>query len=143
MDPEDQKMHEIPYKDVITAYGVNAFVPFVLFRELLPLMRSSVRSYKPTDYTIYLSACEGQPETYPHTKGPGTMSIQTCMAKAALNMLAETEAAVAWRESKIAMNSVNPDYAVLIRSGWRCREEKARSARSARRMGWKGAMGCR
>ena len=50
-------------------------------------------------------------------------------------MLAETETAVAWRESKIAMNSVNPDYAVLIRSGWRCREEKARSARSARRMG--------
>jgi len=71
MDPEDQKMHEISYKDVITAYGVNAFVPFVLIRELLPLMRSSVRSYKPTDYIIYLSACEGQPENLPAHKRAG------------------------------------------------------------------------
>ncbi|KAF8243644.1 NAD(P)-binding protein [Wilcoxina mikolae CBS 423.85] len=104
-----QKMHKIPYEDVITSYGINAFVPFVLIRELLPLMCSSTRSNKPTGYIINVSAREGQPEHIPTHKRAG-YHVHTNMAKAALNMLTETEAAVVWREERIAMNSVDPGY---------------------------------
>ncbi|KAI0905569.1 hypothetical protein F4823DRAFT_566606 [Ustulina deusta] len=33
-----QSLPEIPYADVISAHSVNAFVPLILVRELLPIM---------------------------------------------------------------------------------------------------------
>ncbi|KAK4194042.1 3-oxoacyl-reductase 4 [Triangularia verruculosa] len=37
-----QSLSEIPYEDVVSAHSVNAFVPLILCRELLPLMGSAM-----------------------------------------------------------------------------------------------------
>lgn len=34
-----QSLQEIPYEDLISAHSVNKFVPLILIRELLPVMR--------------------------------------------------------------------------------------------------------
>lgn len=117
-----QSINQIPYEDVITAQAVNAFVPLILIRELIPLM-GSLRtdaqpsadttdpvSGKPLGYIINISSREGLSEALPTASIKNGFHVHTNMSKAALNMLTETEAAPAWRERKVAMNSVDPGF---------------------------------
>ncbi|KAI5782044.1 hypothetical protein DFH27DRAFT_637557 [Peziza echinospora] len=140
-----QRLHDIPYQDIWTTYTVNAFTPLVLIRELLPYMYPSPTEStsppsptptatpqtphppkKPSAYIINVSAREGQPEPKPSHKRSG-YHVHTNMAKAALNMLTETEAAVLWKEHRIAMNSVDPGFLSVDKNwaemwGWDGRE---------------------
>ncbi|KAM0147830.1 hypothetical protein ACHAQE_010112 [Botrytis cinerea] len=112
-----QSLHEIPYEDVISAHSVNTFVPLILIRELLPLMGTSRphpvandRLTKPLAHIINVSAREGVFESTPTNRHKNGYHVHTNLTKAALNMLTETEAAAAWRDRKVAMNSVDPGY---------------------------------
>lgn len=121
-----QSISQIPYEDVITAQAVNAFVPLILIRELLPLMGSPrtpaqhptdkletsppAVSGKPLGYIINISSREGLSESSPTFGVKNGYHVHTNMSKAALNMLTETEAAPAWRERRVAMNSVDPGF---------------------------------
>lgn len=116
-----QSLNQIPYEDVVTAQVVNVFVPLILIRELLPLMGSHRPGVqhglqvpaiprKPLGYIINVSSSEGLPESHPSTAIKGSHHVHTNMAKAALNMLTETEASLAWRLRRVAMNSVDPGY---------------------------------
>lgn len=119
----EQSLNQIPYEDVITAQAVNAFVPLILIRELLPLMGSPLPSAdtpeaktpattatKPLGYIINISSREGLSEYRPTSSVKNGHHVHTNMSKAALNMLTETEAAPAWRERRVAMNSVDPGF---------------------------------
>jgi NAD(P)-dependent dehydrogenase (short-subunit alcohol dehydrogenase family) len=113
-----QSISEIPYEDVGSALSVNTFVPFILCRELLPLMGNTTTDRsndtaipsKPQGYIINVSSREGVFET--HTSSPAKRGkhVHTNMSKAALNMLTETEAETAWRGRRVAMNTVDPGY---------------------------------
>lgn len=107
-----QKISEIPYEDVISAHSVNTFVPFILLRELLPLMpaKSEPPTAVPCGYVINVSSREGLFERTPHASAKSGMHVHTNMSKAALNMLTETEAALAWKKCSVAINSVDPGY---------------------------------
>lgn len=105
-----QEISDIPYEDVISAHSVNAFVPFILLRELLPLMRGPPQPGKPTGYVINVSSREGLPERRPGHSSKNGHHAHTNMSKAALNMLTETEAGRAWKRGRIAVNSVDPGY---------------------------------
>lgn len=120
-DPSDkcswfQTLHEIPYEDIISAHSVNTFVPLILIRELLPLMGTTRSqsplplSTKPRAHIINVSAREGMFEANPKSKHKNGQHVHTNLTKAALNMLTETEAWPAWRERRVAMNSVDPGY---------------------------------
>ncbi|KAJ3569332.1 hypothetical protein NP233_g5119 [Leucocoprinus birnbaumii] len=109
-----QGISDIPYEDVISAHSVNTFVPFILLRELLPLLKGSSsrtpHATRPVGYVINVSSREGIPE---RNAGAGAKSghhVHTNMSKAALNMLTETEAAKTWKKDKIAINAVDPGY---------------------------------
>ncbi|KAH8163318.1 hypothetical protein CIB48_g4918 [Xylaria polymorpha] len=123
-----QSLGEIPYEDVISAHSVNAFVPLILVRELLPIMsdnnnnnnNNSSSSRTPSSafvkhargFIVNVSSREGIFEQ----TGRGAQSakngrhVHTNMSKAALNMIAETEAAEAWRTARVAINTVDPGY---------------------------------
>ena len=61
------------------------------------------------------------------------------LAKAALNMLTETEAQLAWRHRKVAMNSVDPGYlsaAPEILESW-----KKQGREEGCRIGWEDGAG--
>lgn len=108
-----QKLENIPYEDVISAHSINTFVPFILLRELIPIMASvsSLSSGEtPSGYVINVSSREGIPENRPAHPSKAGHHVHTNMSKAALNMLTETEAGRAWRSSRIAINSVDPGY---------------------------------
>ena len=114
-----QDIHEIPYEDVISAHSVNTFVPFILLRELLPLMppkvlippsESNAKSAIPSGYVINVSSREGLFERNPTASSKSGLHVHTNMSKAALNMLTETEAASAWQKHRVAINSVDPGY---------------------------------
>ncbi|KAI0470212.1 hypothetical protein F4859DRAFT_124640 [Xylaria cf. heliscus] len=124
-----QSLGEIPYEDVITAHSVNAFVPLILVRELLPLMTSadsgndsssssssSSGSAPPSGYArgfiVNVSSREGVFEQADHgaQTAKNGRHVHTNMSKAALNMIAETEAAQAWRTARVAVNTVDPGY---------------------------------
>ncbi|PQE08520.1 short-chain dehydrogenase protein [Rutstroemia sp. NJR-2017a BBW] len=111
-----QNLYEIPYEDVISAHSVNVFVPFILIRELLPLMGSSSprenknEASKPLGHIVNVSAREGVFESTPTNRHKNGYHVHTNLTKAALNMLTETEAATAWRKRRVAMNSVDPGY---------------------------------
>lgn len=115
-----QAISEIPYEDVISAHSVNTFVPFILLRELLPLMppRPTPPSNppaisKPTipvGYVINVSSREGLFERSPNSSAKSGLHVHTNMSKAALNMLTETEAASAWQKQRVSINSVDPGY---------------------------------
>ncbi|EAU82046.1 dehydrogenase [Coprinopsis cinerea okayama7 len=114
-----QTMSEIPYEDVISAHSVNTFVPFILLRELLPLMgrsksststSTSSKSSIPSGYIINVSSREGLFEKNPKSTAKNGLHVHTNMSKAALNMLTETEASTAWQKYKVAINSVDPGY---------------------------------
>ncbi|ERF73745.1 hypothetical protein EPUS_00999 [Endocarpon pusillum Z07020] len=113
-----QSLHEIPYEDVITAHSVNTLVPFILIRELVPLMsspgssssRSEARASKPQAYIINVSSREGTFESSQAHPSKNGHHVHTNLTKAALNMLTATEAAPMWKEKRVAINSVDPGY---------------------------------
>ena len=113
-----QDMREIPYEDVGSALSVNTFVPFILCRELLPLMGTAESSpmalpeatVKPQGYIINVSSREGIFEDTTSSTAKRGKHVHTNMSKAALNMLTETEAEPAWRTRRVAMNTVDPGY---------------------------------
>ncbi|KAK4213984.1 3-oxoacyl-reductase 4, partial [Rhypophila decipiens] len=116
-----QTVSEIPYEDIISAHSVNAFVPLILCRELLPLMgelktnrptanRPNHTPTKPLAYIINVSSREGLFESTPdhsHKKGH---HVHTNMTKAAINMIVQTEAQTCWEERLVSMNTVDPGY---------------------------------
>ncbi|CAG8909086.1 unnamed protein product [Penicillium egyptiacum] len=111
-----QSLHEIPYSDLISAHSVNAFVPLILCRELLPVMGtpgSSSSSSSPSTaagYIINVSSREGILEDTPQSSSKAGHHVHTNMSKAAINMITETEAHAAWKGRRVAMNSVDPGY---------------------------------
>ncbi|KAK3317937.1 hypothetical protein B0H66DRAFT_555846 [Apodospora peruviana] len=127
-----QALDEIPYEDVVFAHVINAFVPFILCRELLPLMgeprhdddhsqagaekertillQKEKLKKKPLGHIINVSAREGIFEKSPDSPHKGGKHVHTNMAKAALNMITQTEAPAAWRGRRVAMNTVDPGY---------------------------------
>ncbi|KAJ5060644.1 dehydrogenase [Bipolaris maydis] len=113
-----QGISEIPYEDVGSALSVNTFVPFILCRELLPLMgvtelspvAASGKVAKPQGYVINVSSREGIFEDGLTSTAKRGKHVHTNMSKAALNMLTETEAEPAWRTRRVAMNTVDPGY---------------------------------
>ncbi|OJD14623.1 hypothetical protein AJ78_05053 [Emergomyces pasteurianus Ep9510] len=128
-----QALQEIPYEDMISAHSVNAFVPLILCRELLPLMargrkaplKSSAEttatsaegnefhhssSAMPCGYIINVSSREGLFEVTPKHSHKMGRHVHTNMSKAAINMITETEAAPTWIKHRIAMNTVDPGY---------------------------------
>lgn len=112
-----QSLQEIPYEDLITAHSVNAFVPLILIRELLPVMDSNSSQTpsqslpcKPAAHILNISAREGIFEASPSTVEKNGHHVHTNMAKAGLNMITETEATPLWKERRIAMNTIDPGY---------------------------------
>ncbi|KAI0428551.1 NAD(P)-binding protein [Xylaria sp. FL1042] len=111
-----QSLPEIPYEDIISAHSVNAFVPLILVRELLPIMSEASLMDKPPKgargYIVNVSSREGVFEQS-NRRDYGAKNgkyVHTNMSKAALNMITETEAAAAWRFARVAMNTVDPGY---------------------------------
>jgi NAD(P)-dependent dehydrogenase (short-subunit alcohol dehydrogenase family) len=105
-----QSLHEIPYEDVISAYSVNSFVPLILLRELLPIMRRLQSGVGPAGHIINVSSREALPEHKPGHSAKAGHHVHTNMSKAALHMLTETEAAEAWTRYRVTVNSVDPGY---------------------------------
>jgi len=122
-----QTVSEIPYEDIVSAHAVNAFVPLILFRELLPLMgaalkagdppseskdepRHPCRGQKPLGYVINVSSREGILERTPDHSAKAGTHVHTNMTKAAVNMITQTEAASMWRTRGVAMNTVDPGF---------------------------------
>ena len=112
-----ESLQEIPYEDLITAHSVNAFVPLILIRELLPVMDSmssqspsKSSQCKPAAHILNISAREGIFEASPLTAEKNGHHVHTNMAKAGLNMITETESAPLWKERRIAMNTIDPGY---------------------------------
>lgn len=114
-----QSLHEIPYSDLISAHSVNAFVPLILCRELLPVMGTSPSSssppspsapFTPAGYVINVSSREGILEDTTQSRSKAGHHVHTNMSKAAINMITETEAHAAWKGRRVAMNSVDPGY---------------------------------
>jgi len=105
-----QTISDIPYEDVISAHSINALVPFILLRELFPLMHRSKGTSKPASYVINVSSREGLPERTPSHSAKSGMHVHTNMSKAALHMITETEAGTAWKNGRIAINSVDPGF---------------------------------
>ncbi|KAI9866230.1 MAG: hypothetical protein M1823_009173, partial [Watsoniomyces obsoletus] len=110
-----QSIFEIPYEDVMSAHAVNTFVPLILCRELLPFMGFDGTSpyppsTKPQGYIINVSSREGIFEDGTKSTAKRGKHVHTNMSKAALDMITETEAAVAWQKRRVAMNTVDPGY---------------------------------
>ncbi|KAK4465337.1 3-oxoacyl-reductase 4 [Cladorrhinum samala] len=112
-----QTLSEIPYEDVVSAHAINALAPLILCRELLPVMGDprpkpapQAKKIKPLGYILNVSSREGLFETSPmHPRKCGT-KVHNNMNKAALNMITQTEAGVAWKTRRVAMNSIDPGY---------------------------------
>ncbi|KAF9445281.1 NAD(P)-binding protein [Macrolepiota fuliginosa MF-IS2] len=111
-----QDISGTPYEDVISAHGVNTFAPFILLRELLPLLKgvptsrppSPHGSVRPRAYVINVSCRKGVPQRNRNSAAKDGHHFRTNMSKAALNMLTETEAAKTWKKDKVAINAVDP-----------------------------------
>ncbi|KAI1130268.1 NAD(P)-binding protein [Nemania abortiva] len=113
-----QTLADIPYEDVISAHSVNAFVPLILIRELLPIMSTDIKpSGTPSDrhargFIVNVSSREGIFERSMDGPQPAKNGkhVHTNMSKAALNMITETEASEAWKTARVAINTVDPGY---------------------------------
>lgn len=117
-----QTLADIPYEDVISAHSVNTFVPLILIRELMPLMKHAPVHFTsgqgvrgphqpgPGAYIVNVSSREGIFERSPKSASKNGKHVHTNMSKAGLNMITETEAYTAWRLSRVAMNTVDPGY---------------------------------
>ncbi|TQN70865.1 hypothetical protein CSHISOI_04605 [Colletotrichum shisoi] len=108
-----QSLSDIPYEDVVTAHSVNTFVPLILVRELLPLMRHGGGGGRGcSGHIVNVSSREGLFERRRDGAAKNGKHVHTNMSKAGLNMITETEAAGAWRRGRgrVAMNTVDPGY---------------------------------
>ncbi|OQE23091.1 hypothetical protein PENSTE_c009G08760 [Penicillium steckii] len=111
-----QSINEIPYEDLISAHSVNAFVPLILCRELLPYMGSPPANQIPwfkdraQGYIVNVSSREGISEDVSDSRSKAGYHVHTNMSKAAINMITETEAGAAWESRRVAMNTVDPGY---------------------------------
>lgn len=107
-----QSLNEIPYEDLISAHSVNAFVPLILCRELLPCMGTddAKSTTVPMGHIINVSSREGILEDKLNCASKAGHHVHTNMSKAAINMITETEASPAWGKRRVAMNSVDPGY---------------------------------
>lgn len=107
-----QSLNEIPYQDLISAHLVNAFVPLILCRELLPCMGTddAKSTTTPVGHIINVSSREGILEDKLNSASKAGHHVHTNMSKAAINMITETEASSSWRKRRVAMNSVDPGY---------------------------------
>ncbi|OJJ08136.1 hypothetical protein ASPVEDRAFT_47340 [Aspergillus versicolor CBS 583.65] len=107
-----QSLDEIPYEDLISAHSVNAFVPLILCRELLPCMGTDdpKSSKRPLGYIVNVSSREGIFDDVANSRSKAGHHVHTNMSKAAINMITETEATTAWNTRRVAMNSVDPGY---------------------------------
>ncbi|KAJ5537434.1 hypothetical protein N7513_010620 [Penicillium frequentans] len=106
-----QSLNEIPYEDLISAHSVNAFVPLILCRELLPCMGQYCPGKStPLGYIVNVSSREGILENTRKSSSKAGHHVHTNMSKAAINMITETEAGRAWETRRVAMNSVDPGY---------------------------------
>jgi NAD(P)-dependent dehydrogenase (short-subunit alcohol dehydrogenase family) len=65
---------------------------------------------KPLGYIVNVSSREGILEDTPNSRSKSGHHVHTNMSKAAINMITETEAMPAWRNRRVAMNSVDPGY---------------------------------
>ncbi|KAI5781043.1 hypothetical protein DFH27DRAFT_596588 [Peziza echinospora] len=127
-----QSLHEIPYQDIITAHSINAFVPLILMRELMPRL-SLPPSPLPTDnkaspsttttntntnknnkipngYIITLTSRESLQEHSPAQATKQGKHVHTNMSKAAVNMLVHTQASEAWSKDGVSVVAVDPGY---------------------------------
>lgn len=107
-----QSLNEIPYEDLISAHSVNAFVPLILCRELLPCMGTddAKSTAVPMGHIVNVSSREGILEDKLNSASKAGHHVHTNMSKAAINMITETEASSAWSKRRVAMNSVDPGY---------------------------------
>jgi NAD(P)-dependent dehydrogenase (short-subunit alcohol dehydrogenase family) len=110
-----QSLSEIPYEDIISAHSINTFVPLILIRELMPLMRrddnsASSKEKLASGYIVNVSSREGIFESSNTSGAKGGKHVHTNMSKAGLNMITETEASTAWKNCGVAMNTVDPGY---------------------------------
>ena len=110
-----QSLEEIPYEDLISAHSVNTFVPLILIRELLPRMghpysNDSILDSKDIAHIINISSREGIFESSSSSREKAGHHVHTNMSKAGFNMITETEAAIAWKSKRVAMNTVDPGY---------------------------------
>ena len=109
-----QRISEIPYQDIISSHSVNTFVPFILLREFLPYLQlpntTTTDTSKANGYVINVSAREGIFESFPTSSQKAGYHTHTNMAKAALNMLTESEASAAWKNGRVAINTVDPGF---------------------------------
>lgn len=111
-----QSLNEVPYEDLISAHSVNAFVPLILCRELLPSMGSPPANQDPVfknlarGYIVNVSSREGISGDVSNSRSKAGHHVHTNMSKAAINMITETEAGAAWESRRVAMNSVDPGY---------------------------------
>lgn len=107
-----QSLAEFPYEDLISAHSVNAFVPLILCRELLPCMGTDdpKSSSVPAGHIVNVSSREGILEEQSNSASKAGHHVHTNMSKAAINMITETEASSAWAKRRIAMNTVDPGY---------------------------------
>lgn len=114
-----QSIQQIPYEDVISAHSVNTFVPLILLRELLPIMGSTTKPTStsttstisvPSAYIINVSSREGIFEASTTSASKHGKHVHTNLTKAALNMLTETEAGPAWKQRRVAINTVDPGF---------------------------------
>jgi NAD(P)-dependent dehydrogenase (short-subunit alcohol dehydrogenase family) len=104
----------------MSAHSVNTFVPFILTRELLPLMGSTTHtigpflspslSARPQGYMINVSSREGIFESTTTSTAKRGKHVHTNISRAALNMLTETQAEPAWTKRRVAMNTVDQGY---------------------------------
>lgn len=65
---------------------------------------------KPAGYIVHVSSREGVFEKTPEHRTKDGHHVHTNMPKAALNMITETEATSAWKNGRVAMNTVDPGY---------------------------------
>lgn len=105
-----QKITEIPYDDIISAFSVNTFVPLILCRELRAHMgdiSNNRRNGRASAYIINVSSREGILEDESPKKDH---HVHTNMTKAAMNMITETDSRDMWEQKRIAMNTVDPGF---------------------------------
>lgn len=99
------KLEDVPTVELAEVHAVNALAPFIINRNLTPLLRRSTFADR---YVVNVSAMEGKFTYGASKKRP--FHPHTNMAKAALNMLTRTAAAELLSSDRIAVNAVDTGW---------------------------------